>query len=125
MPKHHPVFVQKDIETRPILVYVNWVLHWLCFYKWWWSVYIWGLGVLVVNACLVYRDVMEQEGVPTKDWLTHYQFQLQVALAWIDLDEEDLRARRRRLARKRETAPASASTERTAKRTIFPNPTVI
>ena len=72
---------------------------WIRFYKWWWSIWIWGLGVLVVNAYMVHRDVMEEAGVPKKDWLTHYEFQQAVALAWIDLDEEDLRARRRRLAR--------------------------
>jgi len=72
---------------------------WLRFYKWWWSIFIWGIGVLAVNACLCYCDVMESEGIPQNKWLTHYEFQREIAMAWINLDEEDLRARRRRIAR--------------------------
>jgi len=75
---------------------------WLRFYKFWWAIFVWGLGVQMVNAYVVYKDVMKTEGVPRKDWLTHYQFNKAVALAWIDRDEEDLRARKRRLAREKE-----------------------
>ena len=75
---------------------------WLRFYKFWWAIFVWGLGVQMVNAYVVYKDVMEVEGVPKKDWLSHYEFNKAVALAWIDRDEEDLRARKRRLAREKE-----------------------
>jgi len=44
-------------------------------------------------------DVMEVENVPKNQRLSHYEFLKAIAIAWIDLDEEDLRDRRRRLAK--------------------------
>jgi len=72
---------------------------WLRFYKFWWAIFIWGLGVSMVNAHVFYVDFMKSQGIPKWRILTHYQFNRAVAIAWIDRDEEDLRARRRRLAR--------------------------
>jgi hypothetical protein len=34
--------------------------HWQRQYKWWWSVWLWGFGVLLVNAYVYYKKVMEE-----------------------------------------------------------------
>ena len=64
--------------------------RWLRQKKWWWSIYLWGQGVLLTNAYLVYCRT-----VPKNLRLTHYQFLLSVATAWIDKNETDIRHVRR------------------------------
>jgi hypothetical protein len=48
--------------------------HWQCQYKWWWSIWLWGFGVLLVNAYIFYKKVMEESGVPKKERLTQFEF---------------------------------------------------
>jgi len=75
--------------------------HWLRNRKWWWSVFMWSLGVLLTNAYVMYCRVQEEGNVPKKDRLTHYDFLLSVARAWIDRDETDIRVVRRLQEKKR------------------------
>ena len=75
--------------------------HWLRFRKWWWSIFLWGFGVLLTNAYLVYCRVQEEAGVPKKDWMTHYDFLLSIATAWVDSNETDIRCLRRIRQKKR------------------------
>ena len=60
--------------------------HWMRNYKWWWSIFNWGYGVLLVNAYTTYKSVMDLNGVPINQRLTHYQFRLAVARVMIDVD---------------------------------------
>ena len=49
--------------------------------KWWFSIFLWGLDVAMVNAYLLYKSWMEMHGFTPK---SHYQFREEVALAWMD-----------------------------------------
>jgi hypothetical protein len=44
--------------------------------------------VQVVNAYVVYCKVMDANGIPKKDWLSHYDFRKSVALDWINEKQE-------------------------------------
>jgi Transposase IS4 len=69
--------------------------HWQRQYKWWWSIWLWGFGVLIVNAYVYYKKVMEESGVPKKEWLSQYEFRQQIALAWIKFDECSIKQRKK------------------------------
>jgi hypothetical protein len=86
--------------------------HWQRQYKWWWSIWLWGFGVLLVNAYVYYKKVMEESGVPKREWLTHYEFRRAIALAWVKSDEPTIKQRRKvnlpatvSILTKRKTAP--------------------
>jgi len=89
--------------------------HWLRQRKWWWSIFLWGMGVLLTNAYKCYTRVMDSENVPQSQRLTHYDFLLSIATAWIDRGEDDIRhiARLRARKRKRELNPIVVSPEPT------------
>jgi hypothetical protein len=65
--------------------------HWLRNRKWWWAIFLYAMGVLLTNAYLVYCSVMDEAGVERKLRKTHYEFLLDVATSWIDLQETDIR----------------------------------
>jgi Transposase IS4/SAP domain len=65
--------------------------HWLRKRKWWWSIKQWGIGVMLVNAFIIYKKVMEESGTPSKDWLSQYDFRRLIAMAWIGPDIHDPR----------------------------------
>jgi Transposase IS4 len=69
--------------------------HWLRQWKWWWSIWNWALGVLLVNAYVTYRLVMEDNNIPRSQWMTHYQFRRAIAIAWIKSDEPTIKERQR------------------------------
>lgn len=75
--------------------------HWLRNRKWWWSIFMWGMGVLLTNAYKVYTRTMDLEGVPKSQRLSHYLFLLSVATAWIDRSETDIRHVKRTREKKR------------------------
>jgi len=49
--------------------------------KWWWSIFLWGLDVAIVNAYLLYKAWHEMHGLKP---MTHYCFREKIALAWLD-----------------------------------------
>jgi len=49
--------------------------------KWWWSIFLWGLDVAIVNAYLIYTAWYEMHGIKP---MTHYCFREKIALAWLD-----------------------------------------
>ena len=57
--------------------------HWLRKRKWWWSIMMWALGVMLVNAYIVYMKVNLAEGKNKSELLSQHDFRLQVAMAWI------------------------------------------
>ena len=52
--------------------------------KWWWSIFWWGFQVLLVNSYLCYKKYMESVGTKKSDIKSHYEFQKEVALSWMD-----------------------------------------
>ena len=67
--------------------------HWLRMFKWWWSIFLWGFGTLMVNAYVYCTKVLMEASVPKKEWLSHYEFRKIVALAWINSEEPSMKAR--------------------------------
>ena len=55
--------------------------HWMRKCKWWWSIFFWPLGVLLVNTYVAYKTYMVSIG---KQPMSHYNFRKAIALAWID-----------------------------------------
>ena len=73
--------------------------HWVCNRKWWWATWFWALGVIITNAYIVYVKVMEMNGIPKKDILSHHDFWYEIAWAWIN--EENYLAEKGKLAEKK------------------------
>lgn len=90
---------------------------------------MWGMGVLLTNSYVLCRQVQEEQGVPAKDRLTHCDFLLSVARAWIDQNETDIRTIRRVKEKKRkerenhqhQTAPEGTTTPSPPKRSRHSN----
>ena len=55
--------------------------HWSRQRKWWWSIFFWALGVLLVNTYVSYKEYMHYIG---KQLMSHYEFRKSIALAWLD-----------------------------------------
>jgi hypothetical protein len=53
--------------------------------KWWWSLFLWGYEVSLVNAYVSYKRYCELKGVPVK-W-THHDWNEAIGYAHIDPDE--------------------------------------
>jgi len=92
--------------------------HWLRNRKWWWSILLRGIGVLLTNAYIQYCQVQEEANVPRSQKLTHYQFPLDICAAWIDKNETDIKETKRIRARKwrREAEEAASSQQPVATR---------
>ncbi len=64
--------------------------RWMRKRKWWWSIWMWGLQVLLVNAYLLYRSAhiiiwkTEREKI-----LDQYKFREEIIKSWMDGDNED------------------------------------
>ena len=57
--------------------------HWLRRYKWWHSIFWWGIQVLMVNS---YRCYVRFHNMNDIDPVSHYQYQTMIAYAWLDDD---------------------------------------
>ena len=55
---------------------------------WWWSLLFWALGVMLVNAYVIYSIVNITEGTPKKDLLSHHNFRKSIAMNWINTDRD-------------------------------------
>jgi len=64
--------------------------RWMRKRKWWWSIWMWGLQVLLVNAYLLYRSahiiIWKTE---RKQILDQYKFREEIIKSWMDGDNED------------------------------------
>jgi Transposase IS4 len=58
--------------------------HWMRKRKWWWSIFFWGIGVLMVNAYICYVRFHLMHNKKKKDLLTHYEFREQIIKAWLE-----------------------------------------
>ena len=61
--------------------------HWLRMQKWWWASYLWGMGVMLVNAYVSYQSYHERVGTAKKDILSQFEFRREIALAWLKPEE--------------------------------------
>ena len=52
---------------------------WMRQRKWWWSIFLWGMGQSIVNAYLIYNRVCVQAN---KQPMSHLDFHVAVATAW-------------------------------------------
>ena len=57
--------------------------HWLRRYKWWHSIFWWGVQVLMVNSYMCYCTYYKMQGFEA---MSHYQYQSMIACAWLEKD---------------------------------------
>jgi len=57
--------------------------HWLRMTKWWWSIFLWGMGVQMVNAYILYVEHCTIYGLDKKEILSQFEFRKKIALAMI------------------------------------------
>ena len=55
--------------------------HWMRKWKWWWSLFFWPFGVLLVNAYVCYHHYTISIG---KCLMSHYDFRKSITLVWLD-----------------------------------------
>ena len=55
--------------------------------KWWWEIYLWGMGVIIVNVYTCYRAFHVAQGTKTKNILSRYYFRHSLYLAWMKPDK--------------------------------------
>ena len=55
--------------------------HWMRLRKWWWPIFFWSIGILLVNSYVSYKTYMESIG---KTPMSHYKFREAIGLALID-----------------------------------------
>ena len=60
--------------------------HWLRMQKWWWAIYLWGMGVMLVNSYVCYKTYQESIGTDKKKILSQFEFRRSIALAWLKPD---------------------------------------
>ena len=61
--------------------------HWMRNRKWWWALFMWGFGVLLVNAYILYKTAHLYIWCQKKeDILSQYEFRKEVALSWINVN---------------------------------------
>ena len=58
--------------------------HWVRNRKWWWALFMWGLGVILVNAYLCYKSAhLLIWSTDKKDIMSQYDFRKSIVLAWM------------------------------------------
>jgi Transposase IS4/SAP domain len=58
--------------------------RWMKKRKWWWSIWMWGVQLLLVNAYILYKSThLLTWKKNKKTLLSHYEFRSQIALAWL------------------------------------------
>ena len=55
--------------------------HWTRLHKWWWPIFFWSIGILLVNLYVSYKTYMESIG---KMPMSHHKFREAIGLALID-----------------------------------------
>ena len=58
--------------------------HWMQKRKWWWCVFFWGVGVLLVNCNVSYKTFIKSKKLKP---ISHYEFHKAIALALIDPEQ--------------------------------------
>jgi hypothetical protein len=66
---------------------------WMRKFKWWHSVFWWAFQVLIINSYVCYNRYHEMLGLTPP--MTHYEYQRDIALAWIDPQEYATKKKKR------------------------------
>jgi hypothetical protein len=61
--------------------------HWSRKQKWWWAIYMWGMGVMLVNSYVCYKSYHLENGTAKKKILSQFEFRRSIALAWMKPDK--------------------------------------
>jgi hypothetical protein len=57
--------------------------RWMQKRKWWWSIWMWGVQVLLVNAYVLYKSAhLLIWKIPKKDIKSQYHFRKSIVLDW-------------------------------------------
>ena len=72
--------------------------RWMQKRKWWWSIWMWGVQVLLTNAYVLYKCThLHMWKMPAKNIMTQYESCKAVALAWLgDEISEAVTSRKRK-----------------------------
>ena len=57
--------------------------HWMRKRKWWWSFWMWCMGMMLTNSYLLYKKYCEVHKLKVK--YSHYEFVCNIAKAWINV----------------------------------------
>ena len=58
--------------------------------KWWWSIWMWGVQVLLVNAYVLYKSAhLLIWKTPKKDIMSQYHFRKSIVLDWFGFGKEN------------------------------------
>ena len=84
--------------------------HWdlfMCKRKWWWSIMMWCLQMLLANSYILYKKYMKKHDLKA---ISHFYFNQQVCMAWIDHDNHWPKKKRTYKAQDSSVASATLST---------------
>lgn len=71
--------------------------RWMRKCRWWWSIWMWGLQVLLVNAYVLYQTAHSLIWKTDKKFiLSQYQFREEIIKSWMDGKEEEHESHKRR-----------------------------
>lgn len=79
--------------------------RWMRKRKWWWSVFFWAYEMLLTNSYILYCKFYEMHSLKP---MSHYQYQKEVALSWID-PKNHWKNFRKKKKQTRSSAPISAA----------------
>jgi hypothetical protein len=83
--------------------------HWSRKQKWWWAIYMWGMGVMLVNSYVCYKSYHLENGTAKKNILSQFEFRRSIALAWMKPDEYWQTMNKKKENHKRKGAEADTS----------------
>ena len=75
--------------------------------KWWWSIMMWCLQMLLANSYILYKKYMKMHDLEA---ISHFYFNQQVCMAWIDPDKHWPKKKRTYQARDSSVQSATRST---------------
>ena len=88
--------------------------HWIRNRKWWWALFMWGFGVLLVNTYIIYKTAhIFIWCTDKKDIMSQYEFRKSVALSFILNDDK-----KSRTSRTESTTTKSVSSCSTSKKSL-------
>jgi hypothetical protein len=86
--------------------------HWMRKCKWWWSIWMWGLQVLLVNAYILYRSAhLLIWKTNKKKILSQYQFREDVVKAWMDGENIENKSRWKRKLTEHQVSSSSSEAD--------------
>jgi len=65
--------------------------RWMRKRKWWWSMWMWGVQVLLVNSYILYKTAhLLIWKPPPKNVLSQYDFRHAIVLRWFEVDRQNV-----------------------------------